>query len=618
MSDRSELPRLPAKTPDLALLRRFEPVVRFTQGERFYPSDVGRYLAECGLWVHYPDGHDAALLPEGAVDEAALVAPRDLPFGTVLYLKLVGELNLAESAQALREAHKAPQDPEQRFRGGVGRLARVGYLSRIVDALFSISLLLRGRVPAATAAVAGLAYQQLQERDERYVYYGRVVREGGWVALQYWFFYFYNSWRSGFNGVNDHEADWEQVIVYLYQDDDGQLVPRWAAFASHDFHGGDLRRRWDDAEELELVEGHPVVYAGAGSHASYFRPGEYLTNVRLPLPEPVHRVARAVHEFWTRTLRQAARSDHQDSPFCIPFVDYARGDGIAIGPGQERGWSPEILAPVPAWASGYRGLWGLYARDPISGENAPAGPMYNRDGSPRAAWFDPLGFAALDKAPPRPVERRLLATRQADLQARQAAIEAELERDLPTFQALSVERRALAFQPHLARQYEALTGHMKHSGEAITALRREHAENDLLLESVALRLSRLAAGEEDPPQAHLRHLARPASAQELRFHRLAEVWAAVSIGLLLLGGVLVFVFVPNRLLLALAAMVLGLLLIDAALRGTFESTVTSISVVLAVVALLILFLHFWWQVLLITALAAGAFLLLENLRELRA
>src|SRR5262249_44406939 len=27
--------------------------------------------------------------------------------------------------------------------------------------------------------------------------------------------------------------------------------------------------------DLELVDGHPVIYAGAGSHASYFRRGEY-------------------------------------------------------------------------------------------------------------------------------------------------------------------------------------------------------------------------------------------------------------------------------------------------------------------------------------------------------
>ena len=34
-------------------------------------------------------------------------------------------------------------------------------------------------------------------------------------CLQYWFFYAFNDWRSTFAGVNDHEADWELVTVYL-------------------------------------------------------------------------------------------------------------------------------------------------------------------------------------------------------------------------------------------------------------------------------------------------------------------------------------------------------------------------------------------------------------------
>ena len=50
-----------------------------------------------------------------------------------------------------------------------------------------------------------------------------------------------------------------------------------------------------------------------------------------------------------------------------------------------------------AWVSQYRGLWGLFARDPISGENAPAGPMYNRDGSPRARGMTRSGLPAWTK-----------------------------------------------------------------------------------------------------------------------------------------------------------------------------------------------------------------------------
>ena len=60
-------------------------------------------------------------------------------------------------------------------------------------------------------------YAAMQDRDEKYVYHGRVVRQGGWTICQYWFFFAYNNWRSGFHGVNDHESDWELVSVYLYE-----------------------------------------------------------------------------------------------------------------------------------------------------------------------------------------------------------------------------------------------------------------------------------------------------------------------------------------------------------------------------------------------------------------
>ena len=84
-------------------------------------------------------------------------------------------------------------------------------------------------------------------------------RDGGYVILQYWYFYAMNDWRSTYGGVNDHESDWEQVTIFLTEE---TLQPSWVAFSSHDEVGDDLRRRWDDPD-IEFVDGvHPVVYAG--------------------------------------------------------------------------------------------------------------------------------------------------------------------------------------------------------------------------------------------------------------------------------------------------------------------------------------------------------------------
>jgi len=34
--------RIPAATPEMELLRHYEPVIHFTQGEQFFPMDVVR------------------------------------------------------------------------------------------------------------------------------------------------------------------------------------------------------------------------------------------------------------------------------------------------------------------------------------------------------------------------------------------------------------------------------------------------------------------------------------------------------------------------------------------------------------------------------------------------
>ena len=85
------------------------------------------------------------------------------------------------------------------------------------------------------------------------------------------------------------------------------------------------------ARQLDLVNGHPVVYAGAGSHASYFRQGEYQAEVSLPQPGWLAGLSRVWNKFWTETLGQP-----EGNPFRIPFVDFARGDGLGIGEGRNR------------------------------------------------------------------------------------------------------------------------------------------------------------------------------------------------------------------------------------------------------------------------------------------
>ena len=384
---------------DLDLLRTYEPAIHFTLGEMFFPSAVDGYLQKTSLWLADRERKTTRVAQRGQLTPAALAEFRTAPPGHRYYLQFVDEPLQAVDYQRWRARPARVHFPAP------NRLQRVGLVTRILDGLFDLSLVARGRVPGGTAAAAEQNYQAILAQDPRRVYYGRVVRAGGYLVLHYLYFYVMNDWRSTFSGVNDHESDWEQVFVYLSDEGDAAPIPRWVAYASHDFSGDDLRRRWDDPEVEKVGGTHPVIYAGAGSHASYYTRGEYLMQVEPSFLAPLHGAAAALDRVWTTSLRQSNELNLDDglkNLLSVPFVDYARGDGRTIGPSQGEPWTPLLISDADGWVDGYRGLWGLDTWDPLGGERAPSGPKYNRDGTIRQSWRDPLGWAGLDKVlPPR-------------------------------------------------------------------------------------------------------------------------------------------------------------------------------------------------------------------------
>jgi hypothetical protein len=599
---------------DLEILRAFEPVVRYTHGERFFPMDVEPYVEASSLWLYLPDEADEEVIPEGSLSMDELVAARDAAFGSLFYLRFVGPLGLNASARAIGDVRKLAKEHDTSFHAGVGRLARGGLLPRLGDSLFSLSLIFRGNVPGATAAAAVLKYAAMQEQDERYVYHGRVVRQGGWTICQYWFFFAYNDWRSGFYGVNDHESDWEMISVYLYEDED-QLRPEWVAYASHDFHGADLRRRWDDRQDLELVGDHPVVHAGAGSHASYFKRGEYQAEVPIPLPAQVKVLVDSWSSFWRNTLGQGGA---EVSTPRIPFIDFARGDGLAVGPGQEKEWTPNLVSEKTAWVSRYRGMWGLFARDPISGENAPGGPMYNRDGSPRPSWFDPLGFAELDQVPPPTRELEVLEGQIAGLEARNAELEELIPEAVAELQKTGSRLSGMTDSAHLEVQHQRVTQQLTEQVAEINDLRLEHAENEALLESLTRRADRAGSGRANHPRAHIRSPMEPVPSSQMRFNRAAELWAAMSISLLLVGIAALVIWAPTNVWAALILFVIAFVVGESVLRGTFARTVNRIAVILALIAAVVLVVQFWRVALIGLLIGFAVFLVSQRIREVRA
>ncbi len=613
-----------SRATDTALLRQYEPALRFTRGEEFFPTAAQHYLERCSLWVQRPGAEPELLLPEGEVRLDTLGDDRPSGFGAVQYLKFIDPLNLAELAAFRLKEGLTKRPEEDIFHPGLGRLARVGYTARFVDAVFSLSLLARGRVPGDTAAAAALSSRQLQELHPQPAYHGRVLRQNGWLILQYWLFYPFNNWRSGYSGANDHEADWEMVCVYLAERPGAEPIPEWVGYASHEFSGDDLRRRWDDPALEKVEDSHPVVYVGAGSHAAYFRAGEYMTEIEVTALNPLARLVeflQALGHNLARLARGRAPEQRQRRSgvnlFRIPFIDYARGDGHSIGPGQEKPWGePELLTPTPDWVKGYRGLWGLYVRDQFAGENAPAGPMYNRDGRVRRAWYDPLGWAGLDKVVPEAQTATALAQRMEELETEAQDLRGRIEHISARLHTLGIEHQAMHGHAHMRHIYLEHARQIKADSVELDGLREALTENKALTESLGRHARRVAAGERSPADAHLLRAHHPLDPAELRGGRLTEIWSAISIGLMMMVFVGLVLFANEYLFVGLAGMVALLTLIEAGARRRLHVLVQRLTVFLAALGALVLVYEFFWPLVEISIFLAGAYIVWENIREL--
>lgn len=597
---------------DIALLQRFEPVLRFTSGEMFFPMAAESYVPACDLLRAVPGHQPEVVIPAGSLTLDILATQRPIP-GEERYLRFVPKpMDRLELARWRRR----PERP--RFHAP-GRLARVGLFARLVDAGFTASLLVRGRVPGGTAAAASQRYEAIRLRDERVVYHGRVFRQYGWIVLQYLFMYAMNDWRSSFFGANDHEADLEQAFVVLEDPPGADPIPRWIGCAAHDYSGDDLRRRWDDPT-LTFQEGHPVVFAGAGSHAGYFEQGEYVTPVPVPAMRPVRGALAGLRRLWRDVLRQDDPGDlaaKVEGALSIPFVDYARGDGLVVGPGGDIAWTPILVDDTTDWIDGFRGLWGLDTRDRFAGERAPAGPKYNRSAVARQSWNDPLGFLGLDKLPPPHRAAGILRERLDSLTTERTATaaEAEIKAEALRQQAAAVPIRnaemVLASGPTQAEIALEVSEH------ELAGLRARDAALHDELEATRSALAKAEAGDLGDPRAHLRHDHRPQPREEQRYGRLVEFWSAISAGVLV---IVLLATVYTGILPIWASMLVaigGYVAIEAAFRRRLVELGLRVTLFLAVIGALVLAWQFLPLIIVASIGGVALIAIVDNIRELR-
>jgi hypothetical protein len=301
----------------------------------------------------------------------------------------------------------------------------------------------------------------------------------------------------------------------------------------------------------------------------------------------------------------------------VPFVDYARGDGVSVGPGADHEWTPIPISDADPWVDGYRGLWGLDTGDRFAGERAPAGPKYTRTGTVRQSWLDPLGFSGLAKVAPPSRAAAVLAADLVALEQERSAVRAEAETLAAELPGRSEQLASLRGLVGLGRDLDERAAAIHADEGRLAALRTRDVELTRVLAAGEARLTALRTGVRDDPRAHLRHAAEPEPMSLVRRRAFGEAWAALSVGMLI---VLLAIVVWLRILpaiVALPVLLAGYLAVEAFFDRSVGILLLRIAMVLAIVAAIILAVTFVRELVLFGLAALGLLLIADNLGELR-
>ncbi|MBI4136796.1 right-handed parallel beta-helix repeat-containing protein [Candidatus Roizmanbacteria bacterium] len=193
-----------------------------------------------------------------------------------------------------------------------------------------------------------------------------VVHE--FIVLQYWYFYAFNDWQEH-GGFNNHEGDWETVMVFL---DKATEEPRFIAYSAH-LNDGDpslsvtqfdsVRRVWD-SNEIEKDGERVMSYVALGSHANYPSNG--------------------------------VNGEHIVPVIQLNYLDLTSFNGEIIHSNSWNGKNP-IALDFPNWILGYEGKWG--ADTTAIGSDAPQGPNFISPlgGGGVSRFNEPIKWAGIDK-----------------------------------------------------------------------------------------------------------------------------------------------------------------------------------------------------------------------------
>jgi prefoldin subunit 5 len=242
--------------------------------------------------------------------------------------------------------------------------------------------------------------------------------------------------------------------------------------------------------------------------------------------------------------------------------------------------------------------------------------MYDRDKTISREWFDPVGWAGLDKVTTRAEALEVIAGRRAEIEGRRALVRSELQDKSNRLRALGMDAEATRDQSHLSKLHESQTRHIEELSNEVETLREQLSDDEVLAETLQDHAERLRNGERPPARAHIVHAARPVSEEETRAGRVAQLWASISVAVVLVALIVIFALERQHLLSALVFAIALFAFIEAGFRRRLTRFIVSANIGLAIVGALVLLQHYFWQIIVLAVLAVGLYILWENLREL--
>ena len=104
---------VPAGVDPVELLRRYEPVIRFTEGELFFPMAVDAYVEQAALWGRAAGkGERKRLVDHGELDLDVLCTHARTDVGTTLELHYVPAALTPGRVTAVAARSQPPTFPE--------------------------------------------------------------------------------------------------------------------------------------------------------------------------------------------------------------------------------------------------------------------------------------------------------------------------------------------------------------------------------------------------------------------------------------------------------------------------------------------------------------------------